>query len=269
MIYDETLKLLRRSYGKPLTDVRVESAVIGISFTGVKLSTGACAIAYTPEGAKALHHRDPSRKRRKPPPGRLRGVNVRRLLFGKTNEPLEKAIRVAVLGALSAPLLRPERYRMVADEDALDLLNPSGMRSVCLVGAFGTYIRRLQAVRSLKLRVLELREDAFNGDDRRFYVPAHKAPQVLPLADTVIITGSSIANGTIDGLLSCVRPGSRVAVVGPTSSILPDVLFKRGVTMVSGAAITDADQALETLSQGGSAYHLYGLCARKINLFPK
>jgi uncharacterized protein (DUF4213/DUF364 family) len=100
-------------------------------------------------------------------------------------------------------------------------------------------------------------------------VPARRAPEVLPSADTVIITGSSIANGTIDRLLACVDPASRVAVVGPTGSILPDALFRRGVAMVSGALITDADQALEILSEGGSAYHLYETCARKVNLLPK
>ena len=179
------------------------------------------------------------------------------------------AIRLAAMSALSSTLLRSKRYRLVADRDALDLLDIKTMRTVCLVGAFGSYIRRLKAVRGLKLRVLELSEEAFEKEDKEYYVPAARGPKVLPSADTVIITGASIANGTIDGLLKYVRPGARVVVVGPSSSILPDALFKRGVTMVSGALITDADEALEILSEGGSAYHLYETCARKVNLFPK
>ncbi|MBI4802616.1 MAG: hypothetical protein HY796_08865 [Elusimicrobia bacterium] len=75
-------------------------------------------------------------------------------------------------------------------------------------------------------------------------------------------------NGTVDGLLSHITPGARTAIVVPTASFLPDAFFKEGVGMVSGAQIFNAGLALDLLSQGARAHHLYGCCARKINLLP-
>jgi uncharacterized protein (DUF4213/DUF364 family) len=54
-----------------------------------------------------------------------------------------------------------------------------------------------------------------------------------------IPTGSSIANGTIEDLLGYTRPGATVIVTGPTASLLPDALFARNATIVSGVKVTD------------------------------
>ena len=79
----------------------------------------------------------------------------------------------------------------------------------------------------------------------------------------MIITGASISNGTIDDLLSWTRPGARVIVTGPTASILPDALFKRNASIVSGVQVTDPDLALDLLAEGVGAYHLFHTCVRK------
>jgi uncharacterized protein (DUF4213/DUF364 family) len=81
----------------------------------------------------------------------------------------------------------------------------------------------------------------------------------------VIITGASIANGTLAGLLGLVRPDARLVVTGPTSSFLPDALFRRNVSVVGASIVTDADLALDMLSEGAGAHQLFGVCLRKIN----
>ena len=75
------------------------------------------------------------------------------------------------------------------------------------------------------------------------------ASKVLPLCDTAILTGSSIANGTIEDLLGYTRPGATVIVTGPTASLLPDALFARNATIVSGVKVTDQDLALDMLAE--------------------
>jgi len=72
-------------------------------------------------------------------------------------------------------------------------------------------------------------------------LPSAMAAEVLPACDTVIITGASIANGSVDELLGWTRPGVNVMVAGPTASLLPDALFARNVAMVSGVEVTDPD----------------------------
>lgn len=265
MIISETTDILRKMLGRGFGGLRVERAVVGIYFSGVKLSDGSGGMASTPPDLKAAHQ---TRRRAKLPQGALARGPVGALLDERDPDPVTRSLQVAALAALSSRFLTPDRYRISRGRDALDLLEKEPIKRTVIVGAFSSYIKRLKARRGVKLRVLELNKKALSGRDRKFFASAADAPKVLRAADTVIITGSAITNGTVDGLLGHIRPGARAAIVGPTGSFLPDAFFKKGVGMVSGAQIYKADLALDLLSQGGRAQHLYGRCARKINLTP-
>jgi uncharacterized protein (DUF4213/DUF364 family) len=71
-----------------------------------------------------------------------------------------------------------------------------------------------------------------------------------------ILTGSTIVNHTIDGLLSLAPKNGQVAVIGPTASLHAQPFFRRGVTVMGGVKITDADNALRALAEGGSGRHI-------------
>ncbi len=46
----ETIETLKRKCSGSLQEVRIDDLVIGIFFTGVKLSTGYAGVAFTPAG---------------------------------------------------------------------------------------------------------------------------------------------------------------------------------------------------------------------------
>lgn len=48
MIVDETLDLLRMLYGQEIETVTIDKIMIGVFFSGVKLSDGSGGISYTP-----------------------------------------------------------------------------------------------------------------------------------------------------------------------------------------------------------------------------
>ena len=258
----ETLDQLRGLHGPALAGLRIERAVVGVGFSGVKLSDGSGGLAGTPRLEKYPSGKEASLQ----PPGALAGLPVLSLFEPWPEEPFRRALAVAALNALSAPWLEGGRYRVVYDRDAFDLLELRPGMSVVMVGAFSSYIDRLQAVAGLRLKVLELREAALRAEDLPLYVPASRAPEIVPGCDALIITGLTAVNGTLEGLLSLAAPKASVIVVGPSGSMLPDALFARGVRWAGGCALTDPDQALEILAQGGRARHLYGACARLINL---
>ena len=264
-ILAETLADLRALHGAALEDLRVEEAVVGVVFSAIKLSDGRGGMAGTPR----LDARQPPPEPGRPPPGALVGSRVLSLLEPWPEDPYRRALAVAALSALSAPFLDERRYRVVYDRDALELVDVKPGMTVTIVGAFHSYIDRLKAVPGLRLHVLELREAALRESDLPFYVPAERAQEVVPRSDALLITGLSLANGTLEGLLSLSRSEASVAVVGPSGSILPEALFRRNVRLVGGCVLTDCDAALKLLSQGASARHLYGVCARKINLSPR
>jgi uncharacterized protein (DUF4213/DUF364 family) len=139
-----------------------------------------------------------------------------------------------------------------------------------MIGAFPPFLERFRRIKDIQLNVLERKRESLIGDSARYFVPASDARLIIPLCDTVIITGAAIANGTIDELLSYMRPDAQVIVTGPTASFLPDALFKRNVGVVSGVVVTGPDETLDMLSEGVGAYHLFtNAYVKKINVLNK
>jgi hypothetical protein len=127
----------------------------------------------------------------------------------------------------------------LGDENGLDLvLRLSAGKTLAMVGHF-PYLddARLTATRHW---VLELEPE---GDD----LPASAAPEILPQADVVGITGSTLANGSLPGVLALCRPDASVVMIGPTTPLSP-VLFDYGVDVLCGVVVDDPRRTLAVLA---------------------
>ena len=82
----------------------------------------------------------------------------------------------------------------------------------------------------------------------------------------MLITGTTLINDTLAGLLAVAKPTARVVVVGPTVTMVPDAFFANGCSILGGVRITDPDAFLDILAEGGSGYHFFGKSAQKIVL---
>jgi uncharacterized protein len=82
----------------------------------------------------------------------------------------------------------------------------------------------------------------------------------------LLITGTTLLNNTLEELLRLARPTSRVTMVGPTVSLLPDPFLRRGADILGTVRITAPDELLDTLAEGGSGYHFLGRSAQKVVL---
>jgi uncharacterized protein (DUF4213/DUF364 family) len=109
-----------------------------------------------------------------------------------------------------------------------------------------------------------MNESALPPEYRKYFVPADAYKTIVPESDIVIITGQTLVNSTIDDLLDAVNPGSQVIVTGPSGSILPDILFRNGVSIIGAVRITDPELLFDVAGEGGTGYHLFEYCARKI-----
>jgi hypothetical protein len=96
--------------------------------------------------------------------------------------------------------------------------------------------------------VLELRPRP--GD-----LAAGRAAEVLPQADVVALTGTSLINHTFDDLVELCRPDAFVILLGGSVPLTP-VLFDRGVDAVSGTRVVDVPAALQAVGQGATFRHL-------------
>jgi len=264
MIIEETAALLETLYGETLKNITIKRIVVGVYFTGVKLSNGCGGVSYTPvadlHGSCCSILNTMGQKR-----GVFKGATVYDILKSPPVSSLDTVAKLVVMNALSAFFLSDRTYNIVYDADVLDLVPMKQKEKIGMVGAFAPFIKRLKDLPGIDLNIIEKKKEALGTDEMRFYVPAVLAKVVLPDCTTVIITGASLANGTLAGLLDYVNPEARLIVTGPTSSFLPDALFRRNVDIVGGVVVTDADRALDILSEGAGAYQLFGVCVRKIN----
>ncbi|MDY0066089.1 MAG: DUF364 domain-containing protein [Steroidobacteraceae bacterium] len=249
--------------------LKLERAVIGVFFTGVKLSNGASGLCATPIKSAPEAVCCPSSAKAMPRPGKIAGRRAVDLL-GDLYRPqdLRRALAIATLNALAETLWMRDGLPVGVEcrnGDAFDALKIEPGQRVALVGAFPPYMRELRR-RGQPFNVLEMDPSTLKPEEMPFYVPAERAPDVVPLADVFITTGTALVNGTLDHLLHLVRPGVEAAVIGPTATLLPEPYRPRGVTVIGGTRVRAPDQLLELLAEGGSGYHLFAEAVERVTL---
>lgn len=261
-ILSEAAATVAELYDTPLTEIRARRVVVGVFFTGVLLSNGSGGVAYTPPDSI---QRASTRILKDVMP-RYRGLRASELISPQLVGPFAPVIRLATLNALSAPLLVSDRYRMSESGDLSAFRQLFTGRRVCMVGAIVPLLKRLQQLDPAEVAIIDRKEEtqqAFRGGR---FVKLEDTARELAACQTAVFTGASIANGTLETLLSYVAPDAATAVVGPTSGFVPEPLFRRGVSLVGTAVVTEPQEAMDILAEGGGAYQLFGRCIRKINL---
>jgi len=268
-ILQETIAATGRILGAELDAITIERVVVGVFFTGVKLGNGFAGACATPVKTIPEAVCCPSSAMAMPFPGRLRGrraVDVLKETGAASG--IRRAVGVAVMNALAdlcwdrRPLPDLELCRGVDAFDATEI-RPSDR--VVVVGAFVPFLRALKR-RGIGYLVLENDPATLKADELPFFRPAEQAHAILPTADVALITGTTLVNDTLDGLLGQLRPEARVTLVGPTVSLLPDAFLRRGVDVLGGVRVTAPDAFLDVLAEAGSGYHFFGRSAERVVL---
>jgi uncharacterized protein (DUF4213/DUF364 family) len=221
-----------------LPEGAVRDVRVGAFWTAVVVETGGdrrYGLASTPHSEEHHHRSEPA----VPGAGRLAERSARDLAGLAHSESLmEAAIGVAAINALLP--LSPEQW---VDFNAEEVIARHGAgKNVALVGHFPFVPRLQEAVGSL--RVLELQPGS--GD-----LPSEAAPDVIPQADVVAITGTTLINHTLEGLLALCRPEALILVLGPSTPLSP-ILFDYGIHILSGAVVEDPEAVLRAVSQGAN-----------------
>jgi uncharacterized protein (DUF4213/DUF364 family) len=149
----------------------------------------------------------------------------------------------ASIGLAAINALLPRLEDQYADRNAGEVIAEEGRgRRVALVGSFPFVPRLREQVGQLD--VLEQRP----GKDR---LPAGAASEVIPRADVVAITGTSLLNHTFEELLALCRPDASILVLGPSTPLSP-LLFGRGIRFLSGAIVEKIDPVLRAVSEAAN-----------------
>ena len=247
-----------------IKDITIDRVVVGIFFTGVKLSTGHGGLCATPVKEIPQAVCCPSFAREMPYSGKMKGRPVEWILDQlDSNHILLKTIAIATLNALSAIEFEKGGYVIDNETDSFDSLDVDASSTVVVVGALVPILRKALKANST-LYILEKDKSTLRGQELDHFVEADKFMEVVPKATHLVITGTTLINDSLDGLLEVAPEEADILVTGPTSSMIPDVFFKHKVKKLGGDILRDPDTALNILAEAGSGYHLFGKSTEKI-----
>jgi uncharacterized protein (DUF4213/DUF364 family) len=236
-----------------LPDGSVRDVRIGAFWTAVVIDVMGqlrCGLAATMREDDNHHHgRGPAVREA----GSLLQCSARELAeLVHSTRPMEAAIGMAAVNALL-----PRQERQWLDLNAGEVIARHGVgKRVVLVGHFPFIPSLREQVGSLT--VLEQRP---TGED----LPATAAIDVIPRADVIAITGTTLLNNTFEGLITLCRPEALVLVLGP-STPLSSVLFEHGVDLLSGSVVEDAAAVLQAVGQGANFRQLHRCGVRLVTM---
>ena len=268
-ILRETIESIRHILGPDLDDLMVDRAVIGLFFTGVRLSNGIAGACATPIKTIPEAVCCPTSAMVMPFPGKLRGRAALDLAMEALGDNgIRRAVGIAAMNALADTCWRRRPHHeaeLRLGVDAFDATEIPPGDKVVVVGAFVPFLRELKRRRQPFL-VLEQDPATLKPDELPFFRPAEQAAEIVPEADVLLITGTTLINDTLEDLLSLANPAARVTMVGPTVSMLPDAFLRRGADVLGTVRITAPEEFRDMLAEGGAGYHFLGRSAQKLVL---
>jgi uncharacterized protein (DUF4213/DUF364 family) len=171
--------------------------------------------------------------------GRLAESSGRQLAeLARSYRPIEAGIGFAAINALL-----PVNRDLWLDSNAEEVIAHYGVgKRVVLIGHF-PFIPRLRE----RVGTLQVLEQQPQGKD----LPATAATKIVPRAEVVAITGTTLINHTFEVLLALCRPEAKVLLLGPSTPLSP-ILFDYGIHLLSGSVVEDIDSVLRPVSQGAN-----------------
>ena len=233
-----------------LPDGQPEEVCIGLHWTAVVMQVEnqkRCGLAATLQGEH--DHKQPD----VPLAGSLDSLDGARMAdLSRSDSPTLVSVGMAAINALLPR--QPDRW---VEQNAEHLIAEHGAgKPVALVGHF-PFVDRLRD-RVGELTVLELNPKP--GD-----LPVSEAGRVIPEARVVALTGMSLLNRTLEGLLSLCAPDALVILLGP-SVPLHDCLFDRGVDVLCGSVVIEIDQVLSAVRQGANFHQVHQAGVRLVTM---
>jgi uncharacterized protein (DUF4213/DUF364 family) len=233
------MKILDALLASLPTDAPVQQSVVGARWTAVVSRT--CGLASRlPSACSKVAPIQPEEKG-------WEGHSARKLAGLVHSADLGQAS----LGLAALNSLLPVDADGGTEANASEVLAEVGRdRKVAVVGHF-PFTLQLQKI-ARRVWVLELRPGL---DD----LPADRAAEVLPQAEVVAFSATTLINHTLEDLGAQCRPDSFKMMLGPSTPLSP-VLFDYGFQALAGAVVMDVEEALQAIRSGESFRQVKRAC---------
>jgi len=159
----------------------------------------------------------------------------------------DNLFRAAVgMAALNSMIACPKQF---TSQNAFEIIARKSVdKNVGVIGHF-PFVDKLAAI-SNTCRVFERR--IHDGD-----LPARLIPRYLPDCDVVVITGQTVANGSIGQILHF-APDAFKILLGPSTPLHP-LLFDYGIHVIAGARVKEPQTVARFIAQGAHFKQLSGI----------
>lgn len=217
------------------SDALVEEVVIGLTWTLCRTET--VGLAMSPQGSSRTLQW----------PGTLRGRPVRELAaWLRQWDPWQAAVGMAAVNAALAP--EPTLIHTA------ETISPQGPANLAV---FQHFLPHLQGKRVVVVGRYPGLENGLDGVELTILerhpgpddLPDPAAEYLLPEADWVFLTATSLINKTFPRLAELARD-SNLVLMGPTTPWLAE-LAAFGVDYLAGVRVTDSDKLRDTVAEGG------------------
>lgn len=253
MILEKTVELIKQIYRyHRIVPPRICRIVVGLGYTGVQIE----ALAYAPflGLAQTLPNLiGKSECSKINVAGNLTETSIEDLLQWSLGPPsLEKVIGIATMNALSQHILKIKNPYKKVKQDLIEYLHIEKNTKVIFIGLIKPLIRKISKV-TKHITIIENTitiSTEFEYFDVISKVEHLKKDEID--ADILICTGTALINNTMEEILNLFkRKANFISVIGPSASMIPDVLFDYGVDLLGGMHILDSDSTLRVLQEGG------------------
>jgi uncharacterized protein (DUF4213/DUF364 family) len=162
--------------------------------------------------------------------------------FSLSDDVTKASLGIAAINSLIR--VDVEKY---ADLDGLQLVYDLGKgKNISIIGHFPFLERVSEVAKNLWIIEKHPRPGDITEDAGKNY---------LPKSDIVVISGTTLINHTLEGILSLCDAKSVRMLLGPSTPMTP-ILFDYGIDILSGSTVTDKQTALKYISEGANFIRL-------------
>ncbi len=229
----------------------IEEVRIGLGYVGVMLNDRCVGLAAL------LLHELPWGCSVFPEAGRLAGSKATSLLINITEgqDPLKRALGLAAANAvLHAEFGEDER-------DSLSIMKLKPEDHVAMVGLFTPMVPKIERT-GAKLTVIE------RNPARLAVLDKKDSDRILKECTVAIVTATALLNDTLEEVLNGLGNPRHVAILGPSTPLLPEIFQGTPVHHLGGAVVRDAGKCMQIISEGGGTPAMRPYL-RFVNLFVK
>lgn len=219
------VKSVLRSARPYLKGLTVQDAVVGISLIAVELNNGFIGVSYVlREGLKAGCSIFPYLED-------IAGADAAAVADWAAGggDDLQKAVGMAVLAAAS----RGQELEDSAGQGQFFGIEVGDDDTVGMIGLIPPVAKMIRPL----VRELYIFDEGVSrrGGTEGAVRPDEEQPRLLPTCDVVVISGSAMINGSVDGLLEICDQAREVIMVGASTPMYPEAFLGTRVTVLAGS----------------------------------